>query len=205
MKRIKIGKKDLTDAQLMQIAEQIHTKMMSETTLFAMPVPALPVLEGALVVFRDAAVEAVYRDKRAIIIRNEKRESLLYILKELSKYVDTVANGDSSIVLASGFSLPKSPESYSGYVPKADQPTAKYSQVGTGRITLKTNRWAGARMYQFQYRAKDATGEWISQLSSKSSCVIESLESFKEYEFRVTYIGINPIPNYSDITSSYVL
>ncbi|MFU1857921.1 fibronectin type III domain-containing protein [Sphingobacterium sp. NGMCC 1.201703] len=205
MSQLTINEKDQTDVQLMQTAEQIATKMANEKTLFPTPVPALTALEAALVAFRNSATEAAYRDTRAIMIRKQKRQELVYILKELGKYVDTVANNDDTIVLAAGFNIKKTSTSYAGLVPKAQRPIAEPSQIGSGRITLKTDVWAGARMYQYQFRPKGSEQEWTSQLSSKSTCVVEGLDTFKEYEFRVSYIGINPTPNYSDITSSFVL
>ncbi|NGM62124.1 hypothetical protein G5B30_09380 [Sphingobacterium sp. SGG-5] len=205
MSKLTLNEKEQTDVQFMQTAEQILTKMTAESTLFATPIPELSVLETALTAFRAAATEAAYRDTRAILIRNQKRKELVYVLKELAKYVDTVAGDDDSTILAAGFSIRKADDSYKGLVPKAQQPVAEPDQIGSGRITLRTKAWTGARMYNFQYRLKGSTEEWKSQLSSKSSCVIEGLETFKEYEFRATYMGIDPTPNFSDISSSYVL
>ncbi|MBD1432716.1 hypothetical protein H8B06_07770 [Sphingobacterium sp. DN00404] len=205
MSKLTLKEKEQKDVQLMQTAEQILTKMAQETTLFPEPTPGLSVVEAALSTFRDSATEAAYRDMRAILVRKEKRKELVYLLRELGKYVDTVANDDDTIVLAAGFSIRRPNSSFSGLVPKAQGPVAEPSHIGSGRITLKTNPWAGARMYNFQFRIKGSAEEWHSQLSSKSTCLIEGLETFKEYEFRATYVGINPTPNFSDITSSYVL
>lgn len=205
MSKLSIKETRQTDVQLMQTAEQIYTKMTAENTLFETPVPSLTALDAALVAFRLSATEAAYRDTRAIMIRKQKRTELAYVIKELSKYVDTVAKGDDSIVLAAGFGLRKPNDSYDVLAPKAKAPIATPGEIGSGRIKLKTQKWAGARMYDFQCRLKGAPEEWNSQLSTKSSCIIEGLEQFKEYEFRVSYIGINPTPNYSDSTSSYVI
>ncbi|MCW8310294.1 MULTISPECIES: fibronectin type III domain-containing protein [Sphingobacterium] len=205
MSQLTINERGQTDVQLMQTAEQIATKMANETTLFPDPVPALSVLNTALAAFRNSATEAAYRDTRAIMIRKQKRQELVYILKELGKYVDTIANNDDTIVLAAGFNIRKTNASYDGFVPRAQRPIAEPGQIGSGRIVLKTVAWTGARMYEYQFRLKGSNAEWSSQLCSKSSCIIEGLETFKEYEFRVTYIGINPTPNYSDLTSSFVL
>lgn len=205
MSKLTIKEVRQPDVQLMQTGEQIFTKMTAESTLFATPVPTLAALETALISFRNSATEAAYRDTRAIIVRKQKRASLVYLIKELGKYVDTIAKGDDSIILAAGFGLRKPKNYYHGLVPKAKAPLAEPNKIGSGRILLRTNPWAGARMYQFQCRLKDSPHAWVSQLSSKSTCIIEGLEQFKEYEFRVTYIGIDPTPNYSDSTSSYVL
>lgn len=205
MSKLTLKEKEQKDVQLMQTAEQIHSKMTQETTLFPEPIPGLSVLNNALTAFRDSATEAAYRDTRAILIRRQKRKALVYVLKELGKYVDTVANGDDTVILAAGFGIRKSNDSYSGPAPKAPSPIAEPGHIGSGRVALKTNPWAGARMYNFQFRIKGSEAEWNSQLSSKSTCLIEGLETFKEYEFRTTYVGIDPTPNFSDITSSYVL
>ncbi|PUV21967.1 fibronectin type III domain-containing protein [Sphingobacterium athyrii] len=205
MSQLTINEKDQTDVQLMQTAEQIATKMANEAVLFPTPIPALTVLNAALTAFRNSATEAAYRDTRAIMIRKQKREELVYVLKELGKYVDTIAGNDDTIVLAAGFNIRKTNTSYNGFVPKAQRLIAEPDQVGSGRVNLKTTAWAGARMYEYQYRLKGSNEAWSSQLSSKSTCVIDGLETFKEYEFRVTYIGIDPKPNYSDAISSFVL
>lgn len=205
MSKLKFNERDYKDVQLMQLAEQIHTKMGQDTTLFPAPVPELAVLQSALAAFRKAATDASSGDRIAIKVRNQKRNELVYVLKELAKYVDTVAKDDDIVVLAAGFDVQKTRSSYRGLVPKAQPPIAEPAEVGSGRISLKTNPWPGARMYQFQYRIKGSGDDWSTQLSTRSFCVVSGLEMFHEYEFRVSYVGLDPTPNYSDISSSYVL
>lgn len=195
----------LGDDAMMQYVEQIITEMKANEVLFPDPVPALNVVETALAAFRLSATEAAYRDTRAVKIRKAKRKALVYQLRELSKYVDTVAQKDVTIILAAGFVPSKEAESYAGYIPKATRLVAKPQEIGSSRIKLKVDRWEGARMYQFEFRKKGAETAWSVQLCSKSTCLLEELDQFAEYEFRVTYIGINPKPNYSDIVSSYVV
>ena len=196
---------NLKDVELMQMAEQILTKMGQEMILFPAPKPDLDTLEASLDSFRYAATEALYRDNRAILIRRQKKDELVYVIKELAKYVDTIARGDRTIILAAGFTGRKSRSSYDGFVHQAQRPIATASEVGSGRMKVKTERWVGARMYEFQFRLKEGDGIWNKQLCSKSTCIIEGLRSFKEYEFRVSYIGIDPRPNYSDVTCSFAL
>lgn len=195
----------LNDANMMQYVEQIVTKMAANADLFTTPVPALATVETALQAFRHSATEAAYRDSRAIGLRKEKRRELEYLIGELSKYVDTIAKGHVPTVLASGFAPTKDANSYEGFVPKALRLVAEPKGVGSARIRLKVAPWAGARMYQFEYRKKGVETDWVSQLSTKSFCILEGLDRFQEYEFRASYIGIDPRPNYSDIVSSYVV
>ena len=194
----------LKDDNLMQYVEQIITNMRVATTTYPESVPGMDTMETALIDFRLSATEAAYRDRRAIRIRQEKRKHLEYLLTELAKYVDTVANKDANLVLASGFALPKEAQSYDGPIPKATHLVAEPQQVGSRRIKLKVDRWKGARMYRFESRKKGET-EWSTQFSTKSTCILEGLEMFQEYEFRTTYMGISTESNYSNIVSSYVV
>ncbi|WP_140937442.1 hypothetical protein [Sphingobacterium lumbrici] len=195
----------LGDTDLMQYTEQIVTKMGEAIAIFPDPVPELNEIETALTDFRLSTTEAAYRDKRAILIRRGKRKELEYLISELSKYVDTVAHNDPTIILAAGFMPTQEAQSFAGPAPKAKRLVAEPQQVGSSRIKLKVDRWKGARMYQFQFRKKGSDAPWSDLLSSKSTCTIEGLEMFGEYEFRATYIGIDPTPNYSEIVSSYVV
>ncbi|MBD1423595.1 fibronectin type III domain-containing protein [Sphingobacterium chuzhouense] len=194
----------LKDDNLMQYVEQIITNMRAATATYPEPVPGLDTMEAALTDFRLSATEAAYRDRRAIRIRQDKRKRLEYLLTELAKYVDTIANKDVNLILASGFALPKDVQSYDGPAPKATNLVAEPQQVGSRRIKLKIDRWKGARMYRFEARKKGET-EWQTQFSTRSTCTLEGLEMFEEYEFRATYMGINSEPNYSNVVSSYVV
>lgn len=205
MSNLKFYERDYKNEQLMQLAEQVHAKMGEQIALFPKSVGGLSNLHTALVPFRHAAAEAIHRDSRAIKIRNRKRQELICVLKELAKYVDTVARDDDAVVLAAGFDIRKGRTSYRAPVPKAQRPTTKAGQIGSGRISLRTTPWPGARLYWYRFRPRRNGGEWSTQLSSKSYCTIEGLKTFKEYEFRVSFIGIDPTPNFSDTINCIVL
>ncbi len=192
-------------AQLLQYAGQIHSKMSEHTDLFATPNPALADLETAIGDFRDATTEAAFRDRRAIVLRDQRQAALQAVVYELSKYVDTIAKGDEAVVLAAGFEPNKSQSNRYGRPPQPSNVKAAPDGVGSARILLSVNRWAGAKMYQFEYRRKGADQAWQQVISSKSTCELENLEIFQEYEFRVAYRGTNPTLVYSDVVSSYVV
>lgn len=194
----------LNDSNFMQYVEQIIQEMGKAQSIFPEPVPGLGVIESALIAFRLSATEAAYRDTRAVSLRNTRRRELEYLLNELAKYVDTVAQQDSNTILASGFALSKEASSYGGLVPAATRLIAEPQQVGSSRIKLKVDPWQGARVYQFEFR-KRGEMTWSTQLSTKSTCFVDGLEMFSEYEFRATYVGIDPRPNYSKVVLSYVV
>lgn len=205
MKRPTLHFQNLNAAQLMQYAEQILIKMGQEGDLFATPQPALSDVEDSLAVFRMSAAEAAFNDRRAILLRNTQRRELEGLLYELSKYVDTVAAGDESLVLASGFVPTRSRKSTGGRIPKAANLRVEPEGLGTGNVAVRVDRWEYARMYCFEYRQKGSQEPWQQLLSTRSNAVVEGLTPFEEYEFRATYLGVDPKPNYSDVLSSYAL
>src|SRR5690606_29662525 len=101
MSKLTLNEREQSDAQLMQTADKILSKMTAESILFPTPAPALATLDVALTAFLNSAAEAAYRDTRAVLIRNQKRKELVYVLKELAKYVDTpvLCNGSPKLIL----------------------------------------------------------------------------------------------------------
>ncbi len=192
-------------AQLLQYAEQILGKMTQNADLFESPTPPLADLEAAIGALRDATTEAAFRDRRAIVLRDQRQVALKGLLYELSKYVDSVAAGDEAVVLAAGFIPSKPTGNRAGRPPQPGNLRAINDYVGSSRIQLRVDRWAGARLYQFEYRKKGADQPWQQLLSSKANCVLENLDMFEEYEFRVAYRGVDPTLVYSDVVSSYAV
>lgn len=151
-----------------------------------------------------AVTDAAFRDQRAIVLRDQWRHRLERTIYELSKYVDTIARGDKAVIMAAGFMPSQSNGNRYGRAPRPTNLRIQTGKVGSARIKMRVDRWTGARMYQFEYRMKGME-EWQQVMSSKASCVIEGLEQFAEYEFRVSYLGRDPSLVYSEVVSSYVV
>jgi len=205
MKKPTLQFQRLNAAQLLQYAEQILGKMQQHPDLFETPTPPLADLEAAIGAFRDATTEAAFRDRRAIVLREQRQTALKALIYELSKYVDSVAGGDEAVVLAAGFVPSKPSTNRNGRAPQPGNLRAVNDFVGSARIQLRVDRWPGARLYQFEHRKKGSDQPWQHVLSSKSTCVLENLDIFEEYEFRVAYRGVDPMLVYSDVVSSYVV
>src|SRR5690606_22444176 len=108
--------------------------------------------------FKRAMADATYRDRRAVIIRNGKRKELQEGIRLLALYVQAIAKGDRSIILASGFS-PSKPQRSSNDIPLPELFEA-IPQIGTGIIKLRVKAWRLARVYQFEYRKKGEGEPW---------------------------------------------
>ncbi len=103
-----------------------------------------------------------------------------------------------AILLTSGFNLTKKREAAG---PRPKPVLFRIEHQAPGRIKLKVKADSLVRFYVFEYRKK----VWKKLLSTKSSVVLDGLESGQYYEFRGAYTGSHLSRVYSDVISSYVL
>ena len=191
-------------AKLLQYADNILLKMTENVDLFPEPDPTLAELDTAIAGFREALSEAAHRDMRMVELKNQQQVVLRQVIYNLSLYVDRVAQGNAATILAAGF-LPTKDAERTGPAPKPTDFRVTLPRPNSQTAELSVKAWAPARMYRFEYRRVDGTGDWEQVLCSKSTCVLEGLAKLKEYEFRVAYIGTDPTVTYSDAIRSYVL
>ncbi|WP_164112802.1 MULTISPECIES: hypothetical protein [Sphingobacterium] len=201
---IKPNYKSKDATELLNYAEHIFKKMTENASMFVDPVPSLSVLETSLSNYRAAYVEATHRDMRAVVLKGQKGKDLHQVVYRLSHYVDAQAQGDPSIILAAGYRPSKSTQNRSGRTPKATGVTVLNQEVGSGIIRIRVVPWKHARLYQYDYRLK-GTDEWSSVLNSNSVLEMDGLMKLQEYEFRVSYLGRDTTPNFSDIVTGLVV
>lgn len=197
--------KNLDSAQLIQFGEEIVKKMEEHDTIFVTPIPSLTAISAAIVDFRKAVANAAFNDRQAISVRKESRTELEYLINELAKYVDTMARGNATIILSAGFVPSKVPTFGDESNPKALNLRVEPAGLGSMRVIAKVQPWKKARYYQFEFRRKGVETDWEKILSTKSVLEINNLEGFQEYEFRVSYLGKDTVPNYSDVISTFAL
>lgn len=197
--------KNLDSAQLIQFGEEIVKKMEEHDTVFVTPIPALTAISAGIVDFRKAVANAAFNDRQAISARRESRAELEYLINELAKYVDTMARGNPTTILSAGFVPSKEADYSMDLNPKAINLRVEPAGLGTMRVVAKVEPWKKARYYQFEFRKKGSESDWEKVLSTKAVLEISNLVAFEEYEFRVTYLGRDTNPNYSDVISTFAL
>ena len=190
--------------ELLRYAEQIFKKMTENADIFTDPVPDLATFENRLVAYREAFVEASFRDQRAVIVKGQVGKDLQEAIYRLSHYVDAVALGDPGIIVAAGYQPANSSNNRIERTPKAENLRASYVQVGLGIVMLRVKPWRPARLYHYEYRKK-GTEEWTAVLHSKSTLELRGLEKLQEYEFRASYIGRDIEMNFSDTVTALVV
>lgn len=190
--------------ELLRYAEQIFKKMTENADMFIDPVPDLETLENSLTVYRAAFAEASFRDQRAVLLKGQAGKDLQEIIYRLSHYVDAVAQGDPSIIVAAGYRPSESSTNRIERTPKAENLRVSHVQVGSGILRVRVTPWTPARLYRYEYRKKGME-EWTGILHSNSTLELRGLEKLQEYEFRVSYIGRDIELNFSDTVTALIV
>lgn len=199
-KKISIALNNLNDADLQVKAEHI-VDCLTNNAFFTTPSPTLAEVKTVLQEFTTATAKAKDRSRVDIIIKNEKREKLLNLLKTLALYVQLEGENNETALGSSGFTLHKTPQPI-GILPKPKNFTVK--AVHPGAIKVSLSAIYGAKMYLYEYRVKGQEA-WQGITDTKSTMLFSNLTKANEYEFRVLPMGANSERVYSDILSSIVL
>ena len=134
-------------------------------------------------------------------IRDQKRLTLIELLKQEAAYVSMVANGDVAVMLDAGFGVSKIPSPI-GPLPKPVKFVVSSPREGALQLSLK--KIHGAKYYQFEYKKLGDT-QWSIFSSPKTKVVIEGLESVTVYVARVLPLGTSEERTYSDQITATVI
>lgn len=195
-----------TATKLLTYAENVLQKTKDNADLFTDAAETIVLLETAVEAYRNGLVESAYRDRRQVVIKNQQAETLKRVLHTHALYVESVSAGDPNVILAAGFIPSQSTvQPPVGASPRPSDLRAEIKHAGTCSVHLRVNSWKYARYYQFEYRKVGSLSEWTRVLSTRSRTVIQELEKGQEYEFRATYLGSDPAPNYCDTVHCYAV
>ena len=154
-----------------------------------------PVTEADLKAAVDAfaAARAVAEQGGAVntLIKNQKREALIELLRVLADYVQTVANNDLAVLLTSGFEAVKKNRASEPLVaPKILRAQAE----SEGKMRLRIERVVNAKSYQIDLALLDeagAPGEYkTAVLTTKTRSVeVDGLIPGRRYSLQARAIG----------------
>lgn len=189
------------DGDLVNIAHRIVLGL-TNNAYFPNPPIALANLEKALEEYRVALSNAAGRDKALVAVKNEKRSALRALLAELAEYVNTVSDGNKSILLSSGFDCTRE----KGEGPLRPITSLTVGIGPTGQATTRTKRIAGARTYVHEYTTDIQMGEsaWVSRITTYCEYTFTGLASGVRHWFRVRAIGIGGKTVQSPVESRYI-
>jgi hypothetical protein len=177
---------------------------MTNNAHYPNPVPNLSDVIHAKNEFTTALAEKETGGKEKTALKNQKRKALEVILGQLALYVQLNCQNDLAILLSSGFDARK-PNEKVGILGKPENFKAEDGpNAGTVKLTIKSIENADSYLFECTETPITAESVWIGKASSKANYIFEDLTSGKQYAFRVSGIGSDPTPVYSEVVLRYV-
>jgi hypothetical protein len=200
--KIKKTYKRSSDSNLLKLGSRVAQNMKGNAN-FPNPTPAQTAVETACQDFQSALNLAGRSDRTLSSAKNDKKAVLAAMLDELAKYVTTVANGNKTILLSSGFDITGVPDSSQDLQPI----DSLVVEIGTtGQATTRVKKVTGARAYIHEYTPDPITPNsvWTSEIITEQQCTFSKLQSIMKYWFRVTAVGPRNRKVYSPIVSRVI-
>ncbi|SEM22059.1 hypothetical protein SAMN05216436_102270 [bacterium A37T11] len=198
------GFKHMRDSDLLNLGGTVLAAMTANTN-FTNPNPALTVLETALEDYRTKLEASSRRGSPLeVSLKNDSRDALLSVLKQLAFYVNTVANGSLSVILSSGF--PSSSIAVKSQVPAIPERLKLADWLQSGQMVFSFDPVLEAWMYEYCYAdQKDTDGNivWPDPLSTTKSRnnLLAPLNPGTIYYARVRSRNGNGVSDWSDPVS----
>jgi hypothetical protein len=191
------------DGDLVNITYNVVTGIKNNSTVFPNPPAALADAEKLLPDYQEALRNAAGRDRKQVILKNDKRKKLRALLAELETYVIDTSKGDPAVLASSGFPLiGKGAEKPMSPVGDLDVQTGV-----TGQATTSVKRVTGARAYMHQYTTAETPASetnWVSVGSSDPDYTFTGLQSGVKHWFRVAAIGLKGQLAYSAPVARFI-
>jgi hypothetical protein len=187
--KIKTTYKHSSDGNLVKLGLRIAQNMKGNAN-FPNPTPAQAAIETACQDFQSALNLAGRNDRTLSSAKNDKKAALIGLLDDLAKYVTSVANGDKTILLSSGFDITGIKGNQQGLQPI----DTLVVEVGpTGEAITRVKKVTGARAYVHEYTPDPITPNsvWTSETITDRENTFTNLQSVVKYWFRVTAVGLN--------------
>jgi hypothetical protein len=191
------------DGDLVNDSGKVIQDMTKNVALFPNPIPSVAEVIQAKERYEVALYNAKGKDTVMVSIKNDERAVLRALLTRMAEYVTSVAKGDRTILLASGFSLARSKSEVATLKPidKLMVNTETPEQA-----FIRVTRVNGAKAYMHQYTIGAVTSEsqWVSRTITEPYCTITGLQPGVKYAFRVIAIGPGEQSVYSPIVSRFI-
>ncbi|SEN07024.1 hypothetical protein SAMN05216436_11154 [bacterium A37T11] len=205
MKRFAVNNfKKLGDDQLVTEVKTIIEAMTVNVVLFATPSPALADVQIALTDFEGKlAVSRRRGNPMETSVKNESKLVLAELMRKLAFYVNDVAAGTLSVLLASGFKLNQSLAN--GLPPETPDGLRLREGRQKGQIRLDFSPVATARAYEYRFTSQltsDGKPVWDERFHTTTSFnnVLSPVEAGLTY-----YVQVRALNAHGASDWSYVL
>ena len=184
---VSLGFAQLPDAPLVVFATGVHDHLVASAATFTNPPVTVVALKAATDDF-DAKLGLAHKGSVAQTAdKDDAREVLLELLRELAAYVEGKALGNANTIRLGGFDV-------TTHAPAPQAPLAKPAikvilNLMTTQLRLRVTAIPNAYSYVVQFRT--GTGAWLEAgvFPNTRSIVVINLVPGTLYEFRVRAIG----------------
>lgn len=176
--KVSLGFARFTDVELDNFTQAVISRMTGNA---AYPTPPITManLQTARNDFTGKIAAAQSGSPVDTAAKNNARESLLVVLRQLAGYVQINCNNDMAILLSSGFEATSTNRSQS----PLDQPQGLVIKNGmSGQLVAGVDPVKNANMYEG--RIKGPTGDWLTSIFTGDSR-------------HITFAGLTPGVNYT--------
>lgn len=192
------GFSKFSDADLLFFARHV-LEMMSASSNFPNPVVSMAALAAIIAAFQEALTAVQEGGRTAIAMKDKIRAQLDQALRQLAIYVQTVADGDPSIVTSSGFQTRK--QTSSPQPQPAGPGIRKILNGASGELLIYIKAEAYAKTYNLRFGPVSTDPEsWTVRnvAGVKSAVSIKGLTPGVVYGFQVQALGNNGLTGWSD-------
>ena len=188
--RVLLGFTNAPDHQLEETAGTVLDGFYGNAA-FPTPPVAKPALQAALTAFTTAIAAQAQGGTAATADKNNKRDILIDLLRQLASYVQDASGNDLAKLLSSGFDAVSTNRSSS----PLDAPSIKDITNGmTGQLIVKVTPVANARAYEIRYALAapgQPQGPWQNGglFTNSRSMPINGLTPGSNYTFQVRAVG----------------
>lgn len=138
--------------------------------------------------FNGTINKAGRNDRTLASAKNDKKAELIGILDEMADHVTVVSNGDSTMLLSSGFDI-----SGIKVIDQSLGPVEKFTVEGgaAGVATTRVKKVFGAKAYIHKCTPDPITPDsvWITETTTERENTFTNLRSVSRYWFQVIAIG----------------
>ena len=192
-----------TDAQLITDTENIITSMTNNPA-YPSPTPALTVITAAKNGFATAVANTVNGGTTLTLIKNEKRATLVALMRELAIYVHMACKGSLGNLQTSGFPTWKPTRTPVGQLPAPAAPVLSLG-VRSGQLVASTPPVPNG--YTYNWRVSTGTPPVITVRvqTTAASNLFENLTPGQSYLVDVNVVGSAGPSDYSDTAQLMVV
>lgn len=194
---------DDNDADLIVSTNGIITALTGNAS-FANPVPTLAEITTSLGIFTTAVSEAAGGGVALTAARNDKREALATLLRDLAAWVQLNCGGDLAILLTSGFPTQKPTRQPVGELHPPSNLQVKLG-IRSGQLISKADPVPGASIYNWRVTNAAQTNPTFTAQTTGARHTFSGLTPGVIYSVVVNAVGAAGPSNWSSPATQMVV